>query len=187
MIFGNPSVFAVQIDIVLEWCDLPSFIEGVVHVYARNILITEGVASSSIFVDVQDIAKGKLATPQAVGQKEFEMEKLCLSKSLLKARHPFMVFGSDEEYRATPDDWSIDIEEDLSKDATFETLSFYRCKLFSMKFEKQVRLLFVRFDMKDLEYFNYNLMGDDDVVDVIVNEDDLARMVDDVKIWYSKI
>jgi len=186
VIFGNPSKFAIQMDVVKAWSSPPTFIEGVVNVYLNDVLLGEGYAyTSSIFQDYIDIVDGVLANPSVVSEEEFSSDVALILPEILKARHPWLVFDSDVDYESAPDELWSNTDEDLSKDATFETLLKKGYKLFAIKCKEAVRLMVLRFDLADGGYFDLSELNYADIQEVVVGAEYLSDLVECIDKWYQ--
>jgi len=188
MIFGDPSKFAIQMDVVKAWSSPPTFIEGVVNVYINGFLLNgRDVYTSSIYQDYIDIVKGVLNNPPIVNNEEFTADVICVLPRLLKSRYPFLVYDSHREYEEMPDEWTDGVHDDLSNDATFETLSRKRYNLFVIKFNKKVRLIIIKFELNDEDYYDISKLRMTDIEEIIVDEFWLINIINDMENWYCEI
>jgi len=186
VIFGDPSKFAIQMDVVEEWSSPPTFIEGVVNVYINdNLLNNDFVWTSSICQDYIDIVDGVLNNPPDVKKEIFSADVLDILPAIMKARYPWYVFDSKAEYEGKPDEWWDDVDEDLSKEATFETLKKFRQKLFVIKFEGMVRLITLKFDLNERDYIDLSKFDYANVREVTVDVKYLSGLVKMVSDWHQ--
>lgn len=188
MIFGDPGSFAIQMDVVNNWSSPPSFIEGVVNVYIRDVQLGDGsVFVSSIFDDFRDITDGVLASPPVVEEEEFFADVAIILPKILKARHPWSVFDSDFAYENTKAEWFDSVNEDLTKDATFETLMWMRYKIFAIKFDTAVRVMIFKFDCAEDDYLNLSNFDYSNVMQEVVSVEYLNNLVSGIRDWYLQM
>jgi hypothetical protein len=188
MIFGDPFKFAIQMDVVEEWSDFPTFVEGVVNVYINDIQLGDDyVFASTIFQDYDDIVNGLLANPPVVEEEYFSADISLILPEIIKTRHPWYAFDSKADYESKSDEWWSEVKEDLSKDATFETLLRKDYRLYVIKFNEMVRLMALKLDLDDGEYIDFSKFDYAGVLDVVVGVEYLSSLVKEVGDWHQKI
>jgi hypothetical protein len=188
VIFGNPSKFAIQMDVVEEWSAPPSFVEGIVNVYINDALLNNDfVWTSSIYQDYLDIVDGALSNPPDVDEEIFSANAATVLPAILKARYPWYVFDSEFEYESKPDEWWDAADEDLSKDATFETLKKFRQDLYVIKFKEMVRLFVLKFELNESDYFDLSKFNYATVSETIVDVGYVKCLVRGICDWHEKM
>jgi len=184
MIFGNPDRFAIYMDVVNDWCN-GSYIEGISALYMGEKYICGELRTCGLYSDVDDITTGILSNPPLVTQDFFEESAVTLVKKLLKKRHPALVFNSLAEYTAYPDYLYEDNE--MTYDATFETLSKYPYKIFVFRYENLTRILCTQFNFKDSNYFNLGDVEMEGVIDLTMETEELQNIILTLKKWYENL
>lgn len=182
MIFGSPDKFAIYLDVVDEWSELPVYVNGLVALYIKGLHIFGEINALSIFNNVSGITQGALRHTRFVDEGFFNQSSVFLIQNLMKNRHPAHVFYSVEEFAEYPDYFYE--TEDVSFDASFDALEHYEYKLFVMNYAESTRILCIKFTSNAMGFFNLTDLKEEDILDLVLPTEELYNIVQSVEKWY---